>query len=532
MTQELQADVVVVGSGVAGSLAAYRLAKRGLKVIVLEAGPRIDRAQALQTFLNAPIKHHQSPYPAQRHALHPGLDPDSMPYVIEKGPHKYNALYIRGVGGTTWHWAGETWRFLPNDFKLQSVYGVGRDWTLSYDELEPYYCEAEAEIGVAGSADLGSPRSKPYPMEGLAASAMDKTFQKLLKPLGYDVIVQPAARNTRAYDERPPCCGNNNCMPLCPIGAQYSGDVHARKAEQVGAQLIPNAVAYKIEVGANRRVQRIHYKDPSGKSHAVAAKIFVIAAHGIETPKLLLISRSQYTPNGVANTSDQVGRNLMDHPGFSVQFTMPEPVYPGRGPQEISGIVSLRDGAFRKDYGGIKIGLWNGTSLTDIAAEQIARGYAGKALEQHIRDTAARRCVFTSFHEQLPDPQNRVTASKLLDPIGIPRPEITYSIDDYTLRSVHQVRKIFGDMMAAFGATEVRYADSLSPNNHIMGTTIMGDDPKTSVVDKDCRTHDHANLFIASSSVFSSSSSVNSTLTIAALSLRLADQIAREVAAL
>lgn len=529
MSQELKADVVVVGSGVAGSLTAYRLAKQGLKVIILEAGPRIDRGQALQTFMNAPIKHHQSPYPAAKHALHPGLDPDSPPYIIENGPQKYNALYIRGVGGTTWHWAGETWRFLPSDFKLKSTYGVGRDWALNYDEIEPYYCEAEAELGVAGATDLGSPRSKPYPMDGLAPSYMDKTFQKLLKPLGYDVIVQPAARNTRVYDERPACCGNNNCMPLCPIGAQYSGDVHARKAEQAGAQLIVNAVAYKVEVGPDRQVKRIHYKDPSGASHQVSAKYFVIAAHGIETPKLLLISRSHLTPNGVANTSDQVGRNLMDHPGFHVQFMMPEPVYPGRGPQEICGIVNLRDGSFRKNYGAIKIGLFNSASMPDITAQQIARGYAGKVLDQRIRDVAARRCLFTSFHEQLPDPKNRVTASKLLDPIGIPRPEISYSIDDYTLRSVQRVRKVFDDMMTAFGATDVHYAESLSPNNHIMGTTIMGDDPKTSVVDKHCRTHDHKNLFIASSSVFSSSSSVNATLTIAALSLAVANQIGLEL---
>jgi choline dehydrogenase-like flavoprotein len=523
-----QADVVVVGSGIAGSLVAYRLARKGLKVIILEAGPRIDRSKALETFFNAPVKHHQSPYPAQDHALHPGLDPDSKPYIIEKGPHKYDTLYVRGVGGTTWHWAGETWRYLPSDLKLRSTYGIGRDWPLRYEDIEPYYCEAEAEIGVSGSGDLGSPRSKPYPMQALAETYMDSTFKRLLQPLGYDVIVQPAARNTRPYDDRPACCGNHNCMPLCPIGAQYSGDVHATKAEKAGAQLIENAVAYKVEVGVDRQVKAIHYKDPSGQSHVVTAKTFVIAAHGIETPKLLLISQSEQTPNGVANSSDQVGRNLMDHPGFNVEFTMPEPVYPGRGPQEVCGIVTLRDGDFRKDYGSIKIGLWNSNSLPDITRAQIERGYVGRELDRRIRDVSSRRCVLTSFHEQLPNPANRVTASALKDPIGIPRPEITYSIDAYTLRSVSRIREVFGEMMTAFKATDVRYADSLQPNNHIMGTTIMGDDPHSSVVDKHCRTHDHKNLFIASSSVFASSAAVNSTLTIAALSLQIADQIGRE----
>lgn len=528
MTKEQSTDIVVIGSGVAGSLAAYRLAKKGYKVTILEAGPRIDRAAALTAFHNAPIKHHQSPYPAQKHALHPGLDPDSPPYIIEKGPQNYNTLYIRGVGGTTWHWAGQVWRFLPVDFKLKSTYGVGRDWPLSYEEMEPYYCEAEAELGVSGSGDLGSPRSKPYPMEPLAESYMDKIFRQRFKPLGYDVVVQPAARNTRVYDDRPPCCGNNNCMPLCPISAQYSGDVHANKAEKAGAQLIANAVAYHLEVGEDRRIQRVHYKDPSGASHTIRAKTFIIAAHGIETPKLLLISKSAATPNGVANSSDQVGRNLMDHPGYSVEFTMPEPIYPGRGPQEICGIVNLRDGAFRKDYGAIKIGLWNAPFLSEISQRQIAKGYAGKALSQAIRDVAIRRTIFTSFHEQLPDPNNRITPSQLKDAIGIPRPEIYYSVDSYTLRSVDKVRSVFREMMATLNATDVEYPDSLHPNNHIMGTTIMGDDPKNSVVDKQCRTHDHRNLFIASSSVFCSSSAINSTLTIAALSLAIADTVARE----
>ncbi len=529
MTQILSADVVIVGSGVAGSLVAHRLAQKGLKVIILEAGPRIDRGKALATFMNAPIKHHQSPYPAARHAPHPGLDIDSTPYIIEKGSHKYDTLYVRGVGGTTWHWAGETWRFLPNDLRLKSLYGVGRDWPLSYEDLEPYYVQAEYELGVSGEAELGSPRSKPYPMQALAPTFMDTTFKKLLKPLGYDVIVQPAARNTAFYDNRPACCGNHNCMPLCPVGAQYSGDVHATKAEKAGAQLIADAVVYKVEVGADRLVKAVHYKDPSGQSHEVRGKTFVIAAHGIETPKLLLISRSEHTPHGVANSSDQVGRNLMDHPGLNVEFTMPIPVFPGRGPQEVSGIVNLRDGAFRKDYGSIKLGLWNSASLPKLSAKLIAQGYAGKEFDQKLRDLTTRRCTFTSFSEQLPDPNNRVRPSELTDAIGIPRPEITYSIDSYTLRSVQQVRKVFESMMVHLGATDVEYPDSLQPNNHIMGTTIMGVDPKTSVVDRDSRTHDHRNLFIAGSSVFASSTAVNSTLTLAALSLAISDRIVKDL---
>ncbi len=530
MAQIREADIVVVGSGVAGSLTAYRLAKKGLKVIILEAGKRIERAEALKTFLEAPIKHHQSPYPAQKHALHPGLDGDSDPYIIETGPHKYNTLYLRMVGGTTWHWAGEAWRFLPSDFKLKSLYGVGRDWPLSYQDLEPYYGQAEQELGVSGSKDLGSPRSQPYPMAGIAPTYMDQTFKKLLEPLGYDVVVQPVARNSALYDGRPPCCGNHNCMPLCPIGAQYSGDVHARKAESAGALLITNAVAYQLDVNENRSIKAIHYKDPSGTSHMVKAKTFVIAAHGIETPKLLLISRSERTPHGVANSSDQVGRNLMDHPRFGMDFSIPEPIYSGRGPQVVSSILDLRDGSFRKESGSIKIGLWNGSFTEGATRKFIGSGLAGKDLDQAIRAYSIRRCAFSSFHEQLPDPNNRVTASTLKDSIGIPRPQIHYSIDSYSTKSVDHVRRVFAQIIEKVKATDVVFLDSLGGNNHIMGTTIMGDDPKTSVVDKKCRTHDHQNLYIASSSVFASSAAVNPTLTIAALSLAIADQIIKDQA--
>jgi choline dehydrogenase-like flavoprotein len=529
MNEVIHTDVAIIGSGIAGALVAHRLAAKGIKVVILEAGPRIDRAKALETFTNSPLKTDQTPYPQNLHALHPGSGQEAHQYVINRGSYAYDPHFIRGVGGTTWHWAGETWRFLPVDFKLKTHYRVGRDWPLSYNDLEPYYCLAEKEIGVAGDTDVGSPRSQPYPMPPVQETYWDKTLKKLIKPLGYEVVIQPAARNTTAYDGRPPCCGSHNCIPICPVGAQYSGDVHVKKAENAGAQLLANAVVDFLKVGPNRTIEELTFQNPEGKKYTVRAKKFVLAANGIETPKLLLLSRSERSPHGAANSSDQVGRNLMDHPGYKVEFSMPEPVYIGRGPVEVCSVMNLRDGSFRKEYGSIKIGVWNSVPpLEDVMSQVLKREVAGKELKEVLRSYISRRATLTSFHEQLPEPENRVSLSSLKDPLGIPRPEIHYGIGEYSLKSIEHTRGVFDKILKHLKAEDVVYGPKITTNNHIMGTTIMGENSKNSVVDVQCRTHDHKNLFIAGSSVFASGAAVNCTLTIAALSLRLADQIVKD----
>ena len=169
------ADIVIVGSGVAGSLVATRLARAGLKVVILEAGPRVQRGAALAQYRDALIKIPESPYPDTPYAPHPVSDnPDH--YYLQDGPDKFASPYLRQVGGTTWHWLGTTLRFVPDDFRLRSRFGVGVDWPISYDDLEPWYCEAERELGVAGdpNADLNAPRSQPYPLPPIPLSYADQ----------------------------------------------------------------------------------------------------------------------------------------------------------------------------------------------------------------------------------------------------------------------------------------------------------------------------------------------------------------------
>jgi choline dehydrogenase-like flavoprotein len=532
-TLEERPQVVVVGAGVGGGLAAERAAAAGLTVLILESGPRIRREDLVERFRTVAPQSLMSPYPLVPHAPQPNVK-RTDDYLIQKGPDPYDQQYIRAVGGTTWHWGAATWRYLPNDMQLRTLYGVGRDWPIDYWTLEPWYYAAEVALGVAGPPDApyDAPRSKPYPMPPAPLSYLDQVFQAKLEGLGYAVIPAPQCRNNQqVYDGRPPCCGNANCMPICPIGAQYSGNISVEKAEALGARVIENAVVHRIEVGEADRITAVRWLDPDGTEHRVEADAFVLAANGIEGPKLLQMSTQEGWENGVANRSGQVGRNLMDHPGTSHRFDSDMPLWPGRGPMILSGIVNLRDGDFRSDYAARKLMPDNANHVGEVTAEAIEEGLRGRALREAVNWRAARRQIVYSFNEQLPHPDNRIVPSteKLTDSLGLPRPEIHYRVEEYVRRAKEDTMRRVEEFAQLFGATEVTHNDGFLPNNHIMGATIMGDDPVDSVVNGDCRTHDHPNLWIASSSTFPSGSCVNATLTIAALAIRIGDSVARSL---
>ena len=529
-----KAEVIVIGSGVAGALVAYELAKTGKSVAILEAGKRRPRWEIVERFRNQADKYDfMQCYPSSDWAPHPQYSPANH-YLIQAGPDPYHAQYIRMVGGTTWHWAASAWRFLPNDFKLKSIYGVGRDWPIQYADLEPYYDAAERALGVWGNQDYASPRSNPYPMQPLPLSYNEQTISDVLN--AYDsswrMVTEPVARNSQPYDGRPICGGSNNCMPICPLGAMYNGIVHVQKAEQAGAQLITQAVAYRLEVDGDNRIAAVWYRDAKGTDYRVEGDYFVLAANGIETPKLMLMSTSTDFPTGVGNSSDQVGRNLMDHPGTGISFYADRELWPGRGPQEMTSLIGFRDGDFRKQQAGKKLHLSNIGRVEQETRKIFAEGkwLPPAQLQTRIRDRAARYVQFDAFHEILPSPDNRIVPSKThKDALGIAQPEIHYRIDDYVKRSASHTREIYADIAKLLGGTEITFNDVFQPNNHITGTTLMGDDPKNSVVDKYCRTHDHANLYIAGSSVMPTVGTVNVTLTLAALALRLADQLKQEM---
>lgn len=522
MAETLSADFVVVGSGIIGSLVARKLALAGASVLILEAGPRVTRAELVARFRNSTRRSDwMSPYPPAPWAPHPIYQPEPNNHIVQAGPYPYAAEYIRQVGGTTWHWAAHAWRNVPNDFRIKSLYDVGVDWPFTYDDLEPFYQEAEEIMGVSGADNTGSPRTQPFPMEPVAEPWAMRRLRERLAP-DYPVVSNTTARNSRPYDGRPACCGNNSCQPICPIDAQYHGGLSADAAEAAGAKLVANANVYKLEHDEKGNIVAALYYDPDKVSHRVTGKTFIVAANGIESPRLLLLSQSDKFPNGLANSSDMVGRNLMDHPSTSLTFDADEEVWLGRGPQSPSSINIMRDGAFRSEHSPYRLDFTNISRVDGATRSLIAAGVYGQELEKRLRWSAAREMNVKNVLEVLPDPERRIALSSEKDALGLPKPEAHYSIDDYTRKGHERSQQDFRRIAELMGGTNLRFSKEgeFANNQHICGTLSMGNDPKTSVCDQWGRAHDHENLFLAGTAVLPTSSTCNSTENGLAVALR------------
>ncbi|NIE83068.1 MULTISPECIES: GMC family oxidoreductase [unclassified Burkholderia] len=550
----LSADVVIVGAGAAGSVAALELASSGLSVLVLDAGPRVTRGEIVENFRNAPVTTRAltTPYPPKPWALAPTFydtEGKVQDYLQVSGPdgEAYQTDYLRLVGGTTWHWAACAWRHLPNDFRLRSTYGVGRDWPIAYEDLEPYYYRAELIWGVCGPDPLngpgqeylGSPRKQKYPMDLMPWTYTSRVVDEAVRRhTQCRVVHEPEGRNTRPYAGRPTCAGNNNCMPICPIGAMYNAIETVVAAEKAGARVMENSVVYRIETNpANDEVVAVHFYNPDKQSFRVTGKRFILAAHNIETVKLMLFSKDEKNPRGISNKTDQVGRYMMEHAGTEVQFTCQNPVWMGQGPQHNAAIDTWRDGPWRTDMAASIHRVDEMNMTAQVTAAALKQGLVGKRLEQAIRHGAARRIEISSHHAVLPNPGNRLTLSDKKDMLGINFPSVHYTIDDYTRRSaVRTVKELYEPLIAGMGGTDVSYIPDannpyqFSAEDHPVGGALMGNDPNTSVVDAQCRSHELKNLYIASSAVFVNTGTANPTLTIASLSLRVADTIKAELA--
>lgn len=528
MTDQISADVLVVGSGVAGALMAARLAAAGVRVAILEAGDRVDRATALENFLRAPIKVPESAYPPAPEAPHPVahlLDD----WYRQAGPDRFSSTYLKVVGGTTWHWLGTALRFVPADFRLRSTHGVGLDWPIGYDDLAPFYDAAEDGLGVSGDAsdDLGAPRSGPFPMAAIPPTHLDRVFARRLEGSPYLVRPTPQARNSTARQDRPGCCGSASCIPVCPVQAKYDATVHVERAVAAGAALFPRTIAVAVETGPDRRVSGIRFRRWDGSQGVATARAYVLAAHAIETPRLLLHSASEANPRGVANGSDQVGRNLMDHPTQLSWALAEDAVFPYRGPLSTSGIENLRDGAFRADRGAFRIEIgndgwsWPTGGPVSTAGDLAREGLRGAALVAALREQAARHVRLAALVEQLPDPANRISLDPdRRDAWGVPQLRIAFRIGDYARAGLAAARAAHAEILARLGATRIAHAERIFGAGHIIGTLRMGTDPRSAVVDTQLRSFDHPNLFLVGSGVFPTSATANPTLTIAALSLR------------
>ena len=553
-----QFDAVIIGSGVAGALVAAQLAEQGHKVLILEAGPgSLDRSRAelVGQFAGAAAKTPESPYlPKDAKPLVQTPRSFNDDYFAQEGGAggpAFKSNYERRVGGSTWHWLGNCPRHIPADFSLRSRYGVGVDWPIGYVDLEPWYCAAERELGVSGDHDawqglLGGYRSQPFPMTKIWPSFGDQWVIDHLRDATVDGVAvtpisTPQARNSGPYQGRPACAGNSSCVPICPIQAKYDATVHLKAATRHPhnpAELRSHAVVVNLELDPSDAVSHVVYRPWDGRHRGepvrVGARVVVVAANAIETAKLLLLGRCEQAPNGLANSSDQVGRNLMDHLQGEVVCLTPDPIYPFRGPPTTSGIDGFRDGPFRSEHAAFRMSLgndgWGRSEPPDVSlAHLLDRHIFGRDLQVQLRDRITRQLRISYSTEVLPDPGNRVRLSEQLDNFGLPRPRIDFTLSEYNRRAFARAKLIAAQIFSRLDATEIKVVnddpDAYSGAGHIMGTVRMGNDPATSVVDRHCITHDHPNLVLVGSGVFATAGTANPTLTLAALALRAANTL-------
>jgi glucose dehydrogenase len=596
-------DVVVIGSGIAGALAAHQLAIAGKKVLILEAGgvaaESLGRRAMAFNFFTSPSKSPDSPFcgedvlpvdpnakPPQYRFVQPDPVANGENYYVyadpadDSNPNRFKSFYERLVGGSTWHWQAIYVRMLPSDFKMKSHFGFDDDWPItnwpiSYEDVEPWYVKAEYEMGVAGSdkeskeyyeRHFGAYRSKHYPMPALVpsyldqkvAAAIDGTALQHFPSQRLKVNTVPHAINSMDFDGRPACDGHTSCVPLCPTKARYEAIVHVEKAIKAGAILRSQSIVTQLELDdAKKEVKRVKYIGWDGEENWVSGRIVILAANGIENPRILLLSQA-------ANRSGAVGRYLMDHPIKQSYAIARDPLFPFRGPQTTSDIAAFRDGPFRREFAGFKTSIkndgWssvsakitaprgasvpapvpgkpkaNGTILDFVENQNLF----GAKLRNTLRDHATCQITLNSACEQLPWPENRVTLATKKDGFGIALPQINYRLYDkknYVSKSFATIvtlhRWVFDRLGIPAEDQFLQDAPKLyGGSGHIMGTTIMGSDPAKSVVDKDCQAHDHPNLYILGSSVFPTSSTANPTSTVAALALRAAETIKRRLRA-
>ena len=571
--ETIDADVLIIGSGVVGSLMAWTLSSRGLNVAMLDAGAPVDRATAIDRFKKNAGKEANSPYQMMPWAPVPD-DVDPYTYYVQPGHDSkdprlqigFKGFFMRLVGGTSWHWTGHAERMFPGDFKTQSLYGHGVDWPLSYEELQPFYHRVEETWGVAGDAACTAPpRDTPYPMPVVPRSYLDRQVGLAgLAAIGHDSQPVPHARNSVPnYNNRPQCCGNSSCLPICPIGAKYDASVHVGMAQTLGTQVYANRVAFQVAVGPDQKVSGVYYKNFDNGANGVLglarAKIYILASHAVESPRLMLLSAGKcgVPDHGLSNSSDQVGRNLMGFANTDTQGYAPKgkPVYPYRGPVSATGnFGAWRDGAFRSERASMALFILNGAFKPAIgplneAEQAIQAGLVGKALRDRIDDLTARQVHIHGTIEVMSDPDNRITLAKHeLDPLGLPRPKVNFRLDDYTLRGCRFTwetqLKIFKAMgietpgMTPVAPTDAnfekfisndldsRYFGFSSGDAVIAGTVRMGTDRKTAVVDPLCRSFDHPNLFVVGTANYLTTGSASPSLTAAALAIRTADHIA------
>jgi choline dehydrogenase-like flavoprotein len=522
------ADVLIVGAGASGAVAARHLAAGGFRVVCLEQGDWVSTSDypgdRLEYELLAGSSWHLNPNVRRR--------PEDYPCEVsdaEIWPLMHNA-----VGGSTIHFAGHWMRMLPSDFRARTLDGVADDWPLTYDDLVPYYARIDAEMGVSGlGGDPAYPPGPPPPLPALPIGKAGRVAALGMNRLGWHWWPGRNAMPSQAYGRQQACARRGTCMWGCNEGAKASTDItHWPDAIRDGAQLLIRCRVREITVNGRGLATGAVYIDPDGVERFQPASVVMLAANGVGTARLLLLSASKRFPDGLANGSGLVGRRLMMHPFVSVLGIYAEHLDSWQGPagQLIYSLQFYESDAAR----GFRRGaIWKvmpaGSPLGSLMrfAERPFDQRFGPAIHDVIDRAVGRSFDWGISAEDLPLPDNRVTLDPALtDGSGIPAPKITYSLPDETQRlldfHVARAREAHG----AAGAVETIVSHWMpDAGAHLIGTARMGTDRETSVVDPYGRSHDVPNLYIVDGSIFVCAGSVNPTATICALALRNAEHL-------
>ncbi|MCP5128886.1 MAG: GMC family oxidoreductase [Pseudomonadales bacterium] len=536
-----EVDFVIIGSGASGGVIARELSTQGFDVVVLEQGE----------YRTAKDFNHDEFAVLFGGELmnHPGWSDPQTFRATEKETARVTpgglppALYARGVGGSSVHFSANYWRFHESDFKERSMFGPMKgtgfaDWPISYEELEPYYTKVDWECGVSGQVGpFDAPRSRPYPMPPLPVKSSGVLFEKGASAIGLHPQPAPMAILSQPFNGRPPCMHCGFCMGFgCEANAKSSTLASMIPiAEASGhCEIRPLSTVYKIDTNDQGRVTQVLYYDVDGQQQAQKAKAVVLAANGAETPRLLFLSASSMFPDGLANSSGVVGKYLMGNGHSLISAAFEHPLNEFKSVQ----VTRICHDFYENDpsrgfYGGGGLDARPYLDATPIFYSM--RGLPpgkprwGQEFKANLAHYYTHKMSVLGSTTSVPLARNNIT----LDPDhkdekGRAAIRMTYldHEDDLAMAAFLQDKAV--QIMEAAGASEIwrHPIEGGTIQAHLLGTCRMGDDPKTSVVDKYHRAHDVPNLFICDGSSFVSSGRGQPTMTIQALAFRAAEHIA------
>lgn len=524
-------DVLIIGAGASGAAAAWSLADTRMRIVCLEQGDWMRQADYASNSPNWEIeRRHMAISPNHRNHK-----PDYPINDMEASP--ISVANFNAVGGSTILYSAHFPRLHPSDFRVRTLDGVADDWPIDYKTLEPYYAENDRNIGVSGLVgDPAYPHKEP-PLPPLPTGEMGNIIGRAFNKLGWHWWPSDSAIISQPYAGRDQCVNLGPCNSGCAQGAKSSADVtYWPEAIRKGVELRTNCRVREITVGEDGMATGAIYYDENDNECFQRAEVVIMACNGVGTPRILLNSTSSQFPDGLANSSGLVGRNLMFHPWGAVEGYFDPGLDSHLGPQ---GCALLSQQFYETDPAadyvrGFGMQITRGSPAVATAHNGTRRGDIPWGAGHH---EAFRQHYGTNIHcgicvEDLPDPDNRVTLDPALrDSNGIPAPKITYRISENSEKILAAGIAAGRELMEAAGAWKIHsYGPIRMAGWHLLGTARMGTNPATSVVNEWGRSHDVKNLFIVDGSVFVTAAAGNPTTTIQAVALYIADQMKQNLA--